>query len=449
MLVEMARQPRKVNPMVDVIALQPSPMLDTLPELDMDGRSSIVVDSDGFTGWDDMFAREPAVDDYLLTPGDYRSWKACKVNGTNLAARRRVIRFIDSGRKPWDPAAGQAVVAGFEFLQGAAHWVVRGLTLCGPETSACYVRPGAEHITFDSMLIEDFGAYGVRLLGNHSTVQNCVIRRMAPDADGTAVQIRVRDTPNVGNRVLDNEIYDCNDAVSVTWNSRKGADHYVECRDLLVEGNDFYLTADRHVIHSGGAYALAENAVDIKAGPRSVTEPMKFINNRMWGFRRSVPATDGRSSDGAAVTIHRGAQRIHFEGNVIFDCPIGFHEVVRDRADPNQGDREVVLRSNIISLMCRYNTEDPGAVLRTRTSFRLEGNRMSHSHALSALPKIGPGDVYAANVLYDTPLGQAGTDWTVDTNRTADSSGMSDVLIMCRRWTGPDLMNLHSAVPTP
>jgi hypothetical protein len=435
--------------MVDIIALQPSPLIDALPELGADGRSSPVVDPalDEFSGWRDVFDPARMYDDYLLTQGDYRAWGPCKLKESNPVDRRRVIRYVDFERKPWERMSEEAVVAGFEFLEGAAHWVVQGLTLLGRDSSACYVRPGAEHVIFDSMLIGDFGAYGVRLLGNYSTVQNCVLRRMAPELDGTAVQIRVRDTPNVGNRVLDNEVYDCNDAVSVTQNSRDGADHYVECRDLVVEGNDLYLTADRHVALPNGCYALAENAVDIKAGPRSLVEQLKFINNRMWGFRRSVPAPDGRASDGAAVTIHRGAQRILFEGNVIFDCPIAFHEVVRDREDPNQGDREVTLRSNVISLMCPYNSEDLGTVLRTRTSFRLESNRFSHSHMLSAFPKVGPGDVYVDDVRYDVPLGKARSDWTDSTNRSADTSEMGDLLIVCRRWTHPDLANLHNAIP--
>lgn len=97
--------------------------------------------------------------------------------------------------------------------------------------------------------------------------------------------------------------------------------------------------------------------------------------------------------------------------------------------------------------MCPYNRDDPGAVLRTKTSFRLEDNLISHSHTLSVLPKEGSGDVYNGNLLHDTPLGQASADWTDDTNRIADAGQMRDVLVMCRRWTHPDLINLHSAVP--
>lgn len=91
----------------------------------------------------------------------------------------------------------------------------------------------------------------------------------------------MHDDPSVGNRVLDNEIYDCNDNIQITHNSG-GNNHYVECRDAVIEGNDLYLTGDRHVLRADGSYALAENAIDIKAGPRSVDEPMRVVRNRIW-----------------------------------------------------------------------------------------------------------------------------------------------------------------------
>jgi hypothetical protein len=77
----------------------------------------------------------------------------------------------------------EAITEGFLFAKGAAHWFVHGLTLRGPK-SACYVRKGAEHITFDSVLIEHIRTYGVRLAGTHSTVQNSVIRGMILERDG-------------------------------------------------------------------------------------------------------------------------------------------------------------------------------------------------------------------------------------------------------------------------
>jgi hypothetical protein len=432
--------------MIQIMELQSSPRLDPLPELDADDRSSVLLHPTDFPDWPAALAAAPDVDDYILAPGDYRGWGPCKIKGAAPAGRRRLIRFERPQRRPWDRMPDEAVVRGFEFQDGAAHWIVHGVTLRGPDTSACIVRPGAEHITFDSLLIEDFGAYGARLFGNHCIVQNCVIRRMAPEADGAAVQIKVRGGPNVGARVLDNEIYDCNDGVGVTWDTKKGADRFMECRDLIVEGNDIYLTESRHVEVPGGCYAEAENAIDIKAGPRSSPEPLKFLRNRIWGFRRTAPVPDGRASDGAAVTIHRGAQRILFEDNVIFDCPIAFHEVVRDHDDPNQGPREVTVRSTIISLMCPFNPEDPGAVLRTRLSFRLEGNVFSHSHLLSTLSRVGAADVYTGNVLHDTHFGKAEAEWNAGVNIVAPSEQMNDVLVERRRWTRRDRINLHRAV---
>jgi hypothetical protein len=351
------------------------------------------------------------------------------------------------------------VTQGFQFTSGAAHWAVYGLTIRGPDLAMCIVRPGAEHITFDSLLIEDVDKVNaVRLAGNHCTVQNCVIRRAwAPTHDAVAVSIRVDGVPNVGNRVLDNEIYDCVDGVGVTWDQH-GTDPYLECRDLVVEGNDIYLTEVRHVHRPEPVFppnpgyprvhATAENGIDIKAGPRTSTEPLRFVRNRIWGFRTPEPGS-AQESDGAAITIHRGAQRLLFADNVIFDCPIAFHEVVRDQADPNTGDREVTVRSNIVSFMHPYNPGDLGAILRTRLPFRIEGNRFSHSRTLSALPKVPhTHDMFVDNVLHDdTPLGEASDDWHDGANNLVPpADDMSDVLIERCRWTNPGTVRLQSAV---
>jgi hypothetical protein len=430
----------------ETIALVTSPNIDLLPELSEVGRSSALLEPCKYDDWDDAFDAWPDADDYILGPGDYRDWGRCVIDGTNSAAHRRLIRFIDVGVKPWDRMSSEAVTLGFDFRAGADYWAVHGLTVRGPEQSSSLVRRGADHITFDSLLIENIGAYGVRLVGNNSTVQNCVIRWTAPGTDGVAIQVKVQRVPNVGNRVLDNEIYDCNDGFGVTWDEY-GPNPFMECVGLLVEGNDIYLTETRRTDDT--AYGLAENGIDIKAGPRTQAEPLKFARNRIWGFRRSVPGA-GSGSIGSAVTIHRAAQRILFEHNVIFDCPVAFQEVLRDTdpEDPEQGPREVTVRSNIISMIRQYNTEDLGAILRTRLSFKLDRNWFSHSATLSALPKVGFGDEFINNVLYDTSLGEAEADWINGNGGNVNSEGgeMTDVLIERRRWTRRGIVKLDTSV---
>ncbi|MFC7531917.1 hypothetical protein [Actinoplanes sp. GCM10030250] len=453
--------------MVQTIALVSSPLLDPLPEIGATGGPSAVLRPGDFATWNDAFDASPNAGTYILEPGDYRAWGKCVINRANPAGHRRLIRFIDTTKRPWNRINNEAVTDGFQFTSGAAHWAVHGLTIRGPGLATCIVKQGAEHITFDSLFIEDVDTHGIQLVGNHCTVQNCVIRRASPN-DSVAVLIRVDGVPNVGNRVLDNEICDCVDGVGVTWDDG-GANPYQECLDLVVEGNDIYLT-EGHYVHRpepvfppGPGYprvhARAENGIDIKAGPRTSTQPLRFERNRIWGFR-APEANSAQKSDGAAVTIHRGAQRILFAENVIFDCPIAFHEVVRDLAfpigggrkvtDPNQGDREVTVRSAIVSFIHPYNPEDLGAILRTKLPFRLEGNRFSHSRTLSALPKKPQThDVFVDNVLHDdTPFGEAGDDWQQagTNNRVPPADDMSDVLIERCRWTNPGLVRLRSAV---
>ncbi|GAA3342688.1 hypothetical protein GCM10020358_38580 [Amorphoplanes nipponensis] len=444
--------------MTQTIALASSPLVDPLPEVEAVGRPSFVLRPHDFAHWEAAFETAPDHTDLVLEPGDYRDWGTCVIRQGNRAGHRRLVRFVDPAKRPWERIGDEALTQGFQFASGASHWAVHGLTIRGPDLAGSVVRRGAEHITFDSLLIEDVDRVNtIRLVGNHCTVQQCVIRRAwSPTHDVIAVLIAVDEEPNVGNRVLDNEIYDCGDGVGVTWDDH-GPDPYQECLDLVVEGNDIYLTEARHIQRATRIYATAENGIDIKAGPRTRTQPLEFVHNRIWGFRTPEPGSAQRS-DGAAVTIHRGAQRLLFAHNVIFDCPIAFHEVVRDLdhpvegvgkvTDPRQGDREVTLRSNIISFMHPYNPEDAGAILRTRLPFRLERNWFSHSGTLSALPKVSPThDMFMNNVLHeDTPLGAAVADWKAGSNCVPPAADMRDVLIERCRWTNPGLVRLRSAV---
>jgi len=187
--------------MVQTVTLAPSSRLDALPELGAAGRPSTVLHPCDFANWGDVFHHFPNAEDYLLTPGDYRAWGRCMINQANPADHRRLIRFIETAKRPWDRISTEAVTDGFQFTSGAAHWAVHGLTIRGPNLATCIVKQGAEHITFDSMFIEDVDTHGIQLEGNHCTVQNCVIRRAWAPHDVVAILIRVNGAPNVGNRV--------------------------------------------------------------------------------------------------------------------------------------------------------------------------------------------------------------------------------------------------------
>lgn len=423
--------------------LEPSPHLDSLPEL-MNPVGGDRLNPDMFQTWDQVFAAYPDRTDYVLGPGDYRSWGRCKITLSGTHDRRRVIRFEATDRRPWTRSGYEAIIAGIEFSSGATNWIVNGLTFRGRAQNI--MRPGSSDVVFDSILVEDFETYGVRLLGNRGCVQNSVMRRMRAGSDGVAVQLRVRGEPNIGNRVLDCEFADCNDSVGITQDTKEGANAFTECRDVIIDGNDMYVTPLRYVYLPDGEYASTENAADFKTGPDDPTRPNLFLHNRIWGYRRTEGVNRPPSSNGAAIVIHRAARNMHFESNFIFDCPIAFHETRRDPADPGHGPRGIVLKDNVVSAMNRYNPHDLAAVLRTRLAFKLHGNRFSRSGQLSALPKVGAGDEFIDNIVFDTPLVEAVNDFNTPPNIVATPAMMEDLLLQRRRWTGPDFALLPESV---
>lgn len=427
--------------------LAPSPHLD--PVLEVAGpQQAVQVTPNSYRSWTEMFDDNTDKSDILLTSGNYGSWGPCNLPAGGSLDRRRVLRFEDYEVRPWNRVGREALTGPVIAAPGSCDWIVHGLTLRGPAAGPAVTQTGSERISFDAMLIEDFSNYGVRLRGDHGTIQNSLIRRAGKGLDGLGVQLRVHEQPNIGNRVIDCEIYDCADSIQITWDNRDGYRH-LPCSGAIIDGNDMYITLDRYQ-KLDGTYADAENGIDVKAGPDEPGTPIVFSNNRIWGFRRTAPNVDGPSSLGAAVTIHRRARNLLFERNVVFDVPLAFQEVRHDVDDRPDRRRGVELRDNTIVGIGRYQPADLSAILRTKQGFVLVGNHFASAGTLSAEPKLTVDgvelvDEFRDNTIYDVPLGEAEGDWSA--NHEPDGV-LDDLFLERRRWSGPDFVHLSNAFHT-
>lgn len=70
--------------------------------------------------------------------------------------------------------------------------------------------------------------------------------------------------------------------------------------------------------------AVTENAMDFKFGALDVENPVKILNNVMFGYRFVDNTYSSLSDNGNAFVLHFGAGNIILEGNYIFDCKNGF-----------------------------------------------------------------------------------------------------------------------------
>ncbi|MEM7378881.1 MAG: hypothetical protein AAF460_15430 [Pseudomonadota bacterium] len=133
----------------------------------------------------------------------------------------------------------------------------------------------------------------------------------------------------------------------------------------LIAGNDIYTTPDYYTncagrVTSSGPCGMTENALDIKTGSTSASNPVRVVDNRFWGFRTnsgSDSLSTGSNDPGSAVVVHFGAvKHVEIARNLIWDSTQGI-SVVR-------GVSNVDIRDNIISDMAqrhgRYGDSQSG-----------------------------------------------------------------------------------------
>ncbi len=264
---------------------------------------------------------------FCVQPGDYSSAKVVlSVAGT--AAKPRIIVYDGATPAMQHPVkmseSVRAVLSGLEFSAAAKHWQVHGLTF-RRKSPGTFVRfkDGSTNNLLDGVLIEDGGGGGGQLAFGASvdnTVQRSVLRNSIAQSGVDSHCLVIGSASGI--RVVSNEFYDCaGDALQV----HPGG----VVKDVLIANNDLYLTPAAHSDCNGstdptkpgfGNCACAENAIDLKNGGIAAA-PIRILNNRMWGFRKTDGKCSGTGSAGPAVAWSGDYEKSHvvIAGNIISD----------------------------------------------------------------------------------------------------------------------------------
>ena len=303
-------------------------------------------------GWKDINSARYRV--FCIKPGDYRPVGNIVLNSSGSEAAPRVI--VLDGRSKIHPAklaeSDQAIVRSLEFDR-ASHWVVSGISLVDAVSTqpVVHLDPGSSFNTLDGMRIEHFyqgiiledGASGNVFQNN--LIGDLFIRK---GGDGVCIGLqgfRTRaSTVSIQNtRILNNEIYNCNDGIQTIINP--AINYKADFSGLVVDGNDIYLTSARYSDCRGnmnpkGKCACAENAIDLKGGAEDSANPVRIINNHLWGWRRTDTLCGGSGSWGSAISAHFRLQNTDISHNTIFDSSRGI--------SVSEGPRGIDITNNLI-----------------------------------------------------------------------------------------------------
>lgn len=435
---------------------------------------------------------DPAHRVFCAAPGDYRAAGRIDLWSSGSPGQPRVLRFHSDDVVT--TAAQRTQQAIFEDIYVLGDWwVIQGLTIQPREAVNNWFVTiyGGDHVVIDGNLIDgadhpNVGPNGGVVLAGyngdpatHNTVQRNVIRngnrsRLNVDYWGVllAYAHSVGDA-NDYNEILDNEIYDWSDGISLGAVRDDCLDPDTQ-RGTIIDGNDVYVTPAKRVdcttgaADPNGACSCTEEGISTKAMPGpSPAEWTRITNNRVWGMRPTTTAgrCGGSGSNGAAIAAGTTCPRNTFVArNLIADSTIGISiagpswvvtgNLVHDVRASNgriSGTKAISTAASGDDLQIQFNTvvgADNGYDdLSSNTDTRC--NVLVDDAARAGVGGTrGAGHSTEYNFLYQAPQPNIMGN-TNEFYSDASESGTATYCYWRRRWTAPERVCVPHAATTP
>jgi len=239
-------------------------------------------DKRGCKNWKECGINNKKYRHFLIMPGDYRAWGALNIRVSGTKTSPRIITYYNpSQNNPYEPqlpvhtshSSKQHVrLEAFDFVK-ANYWIINGLTFSGYSKKTKRGKIGGQVNRFaassnyniiNRCLFEHIIKHNaIRIEASHyNCVQNSIIRHLIGE-DQVGIVLKGGNARAIGNRIVGNEIYDCNDGIQLTYRNEFAPNGFVS--GTIIENNDIYLTSNSYSKRKSG-FACAENAIDIKIG---------------------------------------------------------------------------------------------------------------------------------------------------------------------------------------
>ena len=387
--------------------------LDDVAELDFapttpphEQSTARILSPERYSSWEDAGINDSSITQFLMEPGDYRSWGELGPTISGSPSTKRIIRYYDpTAADPYHPVhpiklrgTDKEVIIERVSFDAVDHWTLHGLTLRGLSNdkkgfvgaNGSVFKGGADHNTLDY-----FASYNVNHAGhfrihssNHVYIQNGVLIQEDVTMNGDGGGVAVNAGPGEVSediRIVNNEFINLNDGIGLTrasilGNTVEGG----EIKGARIENNDIYL--DERAYTAGGTKACAENASDNKEITKStVAEDMAiFARNRMWGFRTSDQDGCGPSgpsgSDGDALVFQNNARNVLIKDNVIFNSNKGINIQFAHSKFPTEKTENFAIVNNLIYNIAGWgDSEGAGIALQTGPGVHLFHNTVINS----------------------------------------------------------------------
>lgn len=350
---------------------------------------------------------------YRLAPGDYRSWGKLIIRpNKHRTAPLRIMGSSATKHPVLLDEDQRVIIEGFElrgrYSHPANHPQRKMVELENVHLEGLYISGQSQTVSMPKHRISpDFGKRGgpfnaiemarnisvrrclienvclknaIRLQARNATIEECVIRycRRIPNADNIAIGVKcIKDYPQTGIVIRNNEIYNCTDGIQFVARDIKSAG---VAPGALVEGNDIYLTADYHLTQNGSRYAAAENGIDLKTGG-TADDPMIIRANFIRGMRPTWTKAGGSGSNGVAMGMLLAANHIVFTDNIITDCPMAFKygSLIPKIMESRQAD--ITIENNLVYDLFQDAVSE-GTVIRSDVGLNIRNNTFAQTGSI-------------------------------------------------------------------
>ncbi len=276
-----------------------------------------------------------------IAAGDHSAKGPLTLGSSGTASSRKVLRYYnasDNGVAPWAQSASQRATLERVVFDGADNWVVHRLTFDsrGYYGGVRFERNSASNNNVvDRVLVQNQNASLVHFeQGNsNNTLQNSVIRNsVVSGAESNCVELGA----SPGTRIVNNEIYDCNKAISAGSGNPTLLGVRIENNDLYVSPAIYSDCNGNYTPSNTNSPCAANEAIiSLKAGG-DYSDPTYIIHNRLWGARNGDGVLLGPVNTGEApgisvsndinssgTPLYNGADYLLIRDNVIWDMQAG------------------------------------------------------------------------------------------------------------------------------
>jgi len=463
-------------------AFSNSPHTETIPAY---GACDVTIDPDTALGTLKTLLNDPGKRVFCVEPGDYRAAGELFLTASGTAQSRRFLRFAaHDGLRNAVQRPERAIFESLRLL--GSWWVIQGLTIQPRDgMTAWFVTIyGGDHNVIDGNLIDGIehvpqltSQNAVVVAGYNgdpatwNTLQANVIRngnqnRRPGDYEGILIAWGNTATEtNDFNEILDNEIYDWGDGVSVGGHTSDCSEPAIQS-GTVIDGNDVYITGAKRIDCSTGASdpagecACAEEGISVKsrAGADAALWT-RITRNRVWGLRPTSASANcgGTGANGQAISAGSICpQHVLVSSNVVLDSTQGVtaagsswiiagnlvHDI-RIAGPLGIASTLAILPSAAATdIQIEFNTvvdvdrayDDQSANTDTRCNAVINDH---HTDNMITGGIRGPNHSTAYNFLYAAPAGEF-LGSTNESFSTAAESGNTEYCFWRKRWTSPE-----------